>query len=92
MARSGGTARPSDEPRLLKRIVELAGDYRQLTALLRHEGWTVDDKRAERLWHHEGLIVRQKHSKRKRLARRQLVRPAYKDFRCSTTSLRRSLT
>ena len=46
---------PSDEPRLLKRIVELASDYgrygyRRVTALLRREGWTVNHKRVERLW------------------------------------------
>ncbi|MBA4106586.1 MAG: hypothetical protein C0485_12580 [Pirellula sp.] len=46
---------PSDEPRLVKRIVELASDYgrygyRRVTALLRREGWTVNHKRVERLW------------------------------------------
>jgi transposase InsO family protein len=46
---------PSDEPRLLKRIVELASEYgrygyRRVTALLRREGWTVNHKRVERLW------------------------------------------
>jgi putative transposase len=46
---------PSDEPRLLKRIVELASDYgrygyRRVTALLRREGGTVNHKRVERRW------------------------------------------
>lgn len=63
---------PSDEPRLLKRIVELASDYgrygyRRVTALLRREGWTVNHKRVERLWRQEGLKVPQKQPKRKRL-------------------------
>ena len=63
---------PSDEPRLLKRIVELASNYgrygyRRVTALLRREGWTVNHKRVERLWRQEGLKVPQKQQKRKRL-------------------------
>ncbi|MBA4106237.1 MAG: hypothetical protein C0485_10805 [Pirellula sp.] len=50
---------PSDEPRLLKRIVELASDYgrygyRRVTALLRREGWTVNHNRVERLWRRRG--------------------------------------
>jgi hypothetical protein len=56
---------PSDEPRLLKRIVELASDYgrdgyRRVTALLRYEGWAVNHKRVDRLWRQEGLKVPQK--------------------------------
>ena len=63
---------PSDEPRLLRRIVELASDYgrygyRRVTALLHHEGWTVNHKRVERLWRQEGLKVPQKQPKRQRL-------------------------
>lgn len=63
---------PSDEPRLLKRIVELASDYgrygyRRVTALLHREGWTVNHKRVERLWRQEGLKVPQKQPKRRRL-------------------------
>ena len=63
---------PSDEPRLLKRIVELASDYgrygyRRVTALLHREGWTVNHKRVERLWRQEGLKVPKKQPKRKRL-------------------------
>ena len=60
-ARSGACGMcPSDEPRLVKRIVELASDYgrygyRRVTALLRREGWTVNHKRVERLWRQEGL-------------------------------------
>ena len=63
---------PSDEPRLLKRIAELASDYgsygyRRVTGVLRREGCAVNDNRVERLWRQEGLKVPQKHSKRKRL-------------------------
>ena len=63
---------PSDEPRLLKRMVELATQfgrygYRRITALLRREGWQVNHKRVERLWRREGLKVPQKQPKRKRL-------------------------
>lgn len=46
---------PADEPRLVKRMVELATQfgrygYRRITALLRREGWQVNHKRIERLW------------------------------------------
>jgi putative transposase len=79
---------PSDEPRLLKRIVELASNYdrdgyRRVTALLRYEGWAVNHKRVERLWRQEGLKVPPKQPKRKRvwLADGSCVRlrPAYRD-------------
>ena len=63
---------PSDESRLVKRMVELASEYgrygyRRITALLRAEGWHVNHKRIERLWRQEGLKVPQKQPKRKRL-------------------------
>ena len=79
---------PSDEPRLLQRIVELASKYgrygyRRVTALLRREGWTVNHKRVERLWRQEGLKVPQKQPKRQRLWLADgscvRLRPAYKD-------------
>ncbi|MCP4305676.1 MAG: transposase, partial [bacterium] len=46
---------PDDEPRLVTRMVELAGQYgrygyRRITAMLRIEGWRVNHKRVERLW------------------------------------------
>lgn len=46
---------PGDEPRLTKRIVELATEYgrygyRRVTALLHREGWQVNHKRVERIW------------------------------------------
>jgi putative transposase len=63
---------PSDEPRLVRRMVQLASDYgrygyRRVTALLRTEGWQVNHKRIERLWRLEGLKVPQKQPKRRRL-------------------------
>lgn len=62
----------ADEPPLVRRIVQLAGDYgrygyRRVTALLRAEGWPVNHKRVERLWRREGLKVPQKQPKRRRL-------------------------
>lgn len=61
-----------DEEALTLRIVELACQYgrygyRLITGLLRGEGWRVNHKRVERIWHREGLKVPQKQPKRKRL-------------------------
>jgi putative transposase len=63
---------PDDEPRLVKRMVELACQfgrygYRRITALLRAEGFEVNHKRVERLWRREGLKVPAKQPKRGRL-------------------------
>ena len=63
---------PIDEPRLVKRIVELATEYgrygyRRVTALLRGEGWPVNHKRVERIWRQEGLKVPKRQPKRRRL-------------------------
>jgi putative transposase len=63
---------PSDEPRLIRRIVELATEYgrygyRRVTALLHREGWQVNHKRVERIWRQEGLKVPQRQPKRRRL-------------------------
>lgn len=62
----------SDEPRLVRRMVEVASvygryGYRKITSLLRTEGWRVSHKRVERLWRREGLKVPQQQPKRKRL-------------------------
>ena len=62
---------PSDEPRLVERMVELATrygryGYRRITALLRQAGWVVNAKRVERIWRREGLKVPSKQPKRKR--------------------------
>ena len=63
---------PDDEPRIVKRMIELASQYgrygyRLITGLLRNEGWKVNHKRIERLWRREGLKVPQKQPKRRRL-------------------------
>lgn len=63
---------PSDEPRLIREMVELATQYgrygyRRVTELLHRKGWKVNHKRIERLWRQEGLKVPQKQPKRRRL-------------------------
>ena len=79
---------PSDEPMLVRRMVELAiqygrHGYRRVGALLRAEGFRVNHKRVERLWRLEGLKVPQKQPKRKRLWLNDgsciRLRPAYRD-------------
>jgi putative transposase len=62
---------PDDEPRLVKRMVELACQYgrygyRRVTALLRAEGFRVNHERVERLWRREGLKVPAKQPKKGR--------------------------
>ncbi len=47
---------------LTKRVIALASSfgrygYRRITALLREEGWWVNHKRVERIWHRKGLKV-----------------------------------
>ena len=63
---------PDDEPRLVRRMVELATQYgrygyRRVTALLQREDWRVNHKRVERLWRLEGLKVPKRQPKRRRL-------------------------
>ena len=79
---------PSDEPRLVQRMIELARQYgrygyRRITAMLREEGFQVNHKRVERLWRREGLKVPKKQPKRKRLWLNDgscvRLRPAYRD-------------
>ncbi len=79
---------PDDEPRLVKRMIELATQYgrygyRMVTGLLRDEGWKVNHKRIERLWRREGLKVPQKQPRRRRIWLNDgscvRLRPAYKD-------------
>ena len=53
-------------------IVELARQYgrygyRKIAALLRDSGWSVNDKRVERIWRREGLKVPAKQPKKGRL-------------------------
>ena len=61
-----------DGERLCSEIVRLASrygryGYRRVMALLQREGWRVNHKRVERIWHQEGLKVPQKQPKRGRL-------------------------
>ena len=61
-----------DEPLLVARILDLVREfprygYRQITRLLRGEGWQVNFKRVYRLWRKEGLKVPRKKKKRRRL-------------------------
>ena len=79
---------PDDEPRLVKRMIELATQYgrygyRMVTGLLHEEGWKVNHKRIERLWRREGLKVPKKQPKRRRLWFNDgscvRLRPAYRD-------------
>ncbi len=79
---------PNDEPCLVRRMIELASEYgrygyRQITGMLRNEGWRVNHKRIERLWRREGLKVPAKQPKRRRLWLNDgscvRLRSAYKD-------------
>jgi transposase InsO family protein len=52
----------NDEQRLTADIIELARQYgrygyRKVAELLRQAGWTINDKRVERIWRREGLKV-----------------------------------
>lgn len=63
---------PDDEPRLVKRIIQLACEfgrygYRRITAMLRRAGWRVNHKRVQRIWRQEGLKVPKRQPKRGRL-------------------------
>ena len=62
----------NDEAFLTANIVSLASEYgrygyRRITALLRRDGWGVNHKRVERIWHQEGLKVPARQPKRGRL-------------------------
>jgi len=71
-----------DEQALSDDIIALARQYgrygyRQVTALLRDAGWTVNRKRVERIWRREGLKVPQKQPRRgAAMAERRVVHPA----------------
>jgi transposase InsO family protein len=61
-----------DEEPLTKEIIRLACQYgrygyRQITNMLRNNGWRVNHKRVERIWQKEGLKVPKKQPKRRRL-------------------------
>ena len=83
-----GPRRSEGEARLVKRMVELAGEYgrfgyRRITAMLVAEGYRVNPKRVARLWRQEGLKVPQKQPRRGRLWLGDgsciRLRPAYRD-------------
>jgi hypothetical protein len=64
------------EERLTADIIELARQYgrygyRKIAELLRRAGWTINDKRVERIWQREGLKVPHQQPKRGRLWHRQ---------------------
>ncbi|ADM09210.1 transposase orfB [Parvularcula bermudensis HTCC2503] len=73
--RSTQRKRPSGRPgekALTGAIIQLAEQYgrygyRRVTALLRRDGWHVNQKRVYRIWRREGLKVPQKQPKRGRL-------------------------
>lgn len=61
-----------EEKELVTRMLELVRQrprfgYRRIAALLRREGWPANAKRIYRLWKQEGLRVRQKQRKKRRL-------------------------
>jgi transposase InsO family protein len=57
--------------------------YRRIAALLRKEDWRVNDKRVHRLWKEQGLQIRRKARKRRRMGTSANAchrrRPMYKD-------------
>jgi putative transposase len=64
--------RVDDEESLRNDIISLASKYgrygyRRITALLKANGWRVNHKRVERIWHEEGLKVPKRQKKRGRL-------------------------
>jgi len=68
-------ARRRDDPELLQRLRELAGErrrfgYRRLTVMLRREGWPVNHKKVYRLYCEEGLAVRRRQRQRMKAAAR----------------------
>jgi len=63
---------PDDEMPLTAAIIKLASQYgrygyRQVTGLLRNDGWRVNHTRVERIWRREGLKVPKKQPPRRRL-------------------------
>src|SRR5262249_28610272 len=74
--RSGSIARRNARSRAVVRtrsvsppiLSSLPGNgYRKIAELLRQAGWTINDKRVERIWRREGLKVPHKQPKRGRL-------------------------
>ncbi|MBU1287597.1 MAG: IS3 family transposase [Alphaproteobacteria bacterium] len=81
--------RRDDEDALTSAIIRLAErfgryGYRRITALLRNDGWHVNEKRVYRIWRREGLKVPMKQPKRGRLWLNDgscvRLRPAHKGY------------
>ena len=79
---------PSDAPRLVKRMTELASQYGRygylrITRMLRDEGFRANHKRVQPLWRREGLEVPQPQPQRGRLWLSDgsciRLRPAHRD-------------
>ena len=63
---------PQKDRLIIKDILSFSGKhpgygYRRITILLREDGWLVNFKRVYRLWCQEGLKIRRKQLKRRRL-------------------------
>jgi putative transposase len=63
---------PERDKELVSQMRELAGKhprfgYRRVAALLRADGWRVNDKRVRRLWRQEGFKIPRKGRKKRRL-------------------------
>jgi putative transposase len=63
---------PEKDRELVSKMLELAREhprygYRRVAALLRAEGWRVNNKRVRRLWRQQGLKIPKKVKKRRRL-------------------------
>ena len=63
-------SRRPDDADLRERLRDLAGvrrrfGYRRLHVLLRQEGWTVNRKKTQRLYHEEGLSVRRRRGRKR---------------------------
>ena len=69
---SRSCGRSLENSRLRKAVSDLTLDkrqygrygYRKIPELLRQAGWTINDKRVERIWQREGLKVPHKQPKR----------------------------
>jgi transposase InsO family protein len=79
---------PEADRRLIAAMRRLAVErprygYRRITVLLRQDGWRVNVKRVHRLWKREGLQIRKKQRKRRRLGTGENAcdryRPQHKD-------------
>src|SRR4051794_18114435 len=63
---------PEKDKELVSKMLELAKEhprygYRRVAALLRADGWRVNNKRVRRLWRQQGLKIPKKVKKKRRL-------------------------